>query len=315
MSSFVNKICDKVFVINLKKDTERMESITTQLKAQNIDFERFEAYDGNDIKDDDNRLTSFCAKNCPSGIKGCAISHRTLWETIIEEKYERVLILEDDALLNSNLDTELQLSWTNVPNDFDIVYLGDTFYCGDTSLYNRAVSVIGGFKVEQITDELLKTEGCGGLYGYMISYKGAKQLLKEQINFHVDDYVIQQVKKHKLNAYAYHPVLIEADNEDSNLSESYPPLLSSLLSNIKLTDQKHNQTLSWLLKESFTQFGSIKIYSLMIIIFLLCFLVPLRYYFILYIWLIIEFFQSKDIKNSLTYTILISIPYLIKKSM
>jgi len=50
MSSFVNKICDKVFVINLKKDTERMESITTQLKAQNIDFERFEAYDGNDIK-------------------------------------------------------------------------------------------------------------------------------------------------------------------------------------------------------------------------------------------------------------------------
>ena len=147
--SFINKIVDKVYVINLEKDSERLESITTQLKAQNIEFERFEAIDGASIKND-LRLTTHCSSNCPDGLKGCAISHRTLWETMIEKDYKNILIFEDDAILNSNLDSELQLSWNEIPNDFDILYLGSTFYCGDTSLYNQLVTKLTNRRIEKV---------------------------------------------------------------------------------------------------------------------------------------------------------------------
>jgi GR25 family glycosyltransferase involved in LPS biosynthesis len=91
--SFINKIVDKVYVINLKKDTERLESITTQLKAQDIEFERFEAVDGSTLKND-LRLTSQCNTTCPDGLKGCAVSHRTLWEIMIEKDYKKILVFD-----------------------------------------------------------------------------------------------------------------------------------------------------------------------------------------------------------------------------
>jgi len=312
--SFINKIVDKVYVINLDKDKERLEYITTQLKAQDIEFERFEAVDGNKIKDDI-RLTSQCNTTCPDGLKGCAISHRTLWETMIEKDYKNILILEDDAILNSNLNSELQLSWNEVPNDFDILYLGSTFYCGDTSSYNKLVTKLTNRKIENISDTILKTEGCGGLYGYIISQKGAKNLMKEPIGFHVDDFISGQVRKYSLNAYAFHPVLIEANNKKSNLSQYYPPFLSSILSNIHITNQKNNQSLNWLLKESFLQVGTIPICSLMLIVFVLSFFIPLKYYFLVYIWLLIEFFVSKDLNYTFHYIIITSIPFFIKKTL
>lgn len=312
--SFINKIVDKVYVINLEKDKERLEFISTQLKALNIEFQRFEAVDGSSIKND-LRLTTHCSSNCPDGLKGCAISHRTLWETMIENDYKNILILEDDAILNSNIDSELQLSWNTVPNDFDILYLGSTFYCGDTSLYNQCVTKLTNRKIQQVSDNILKTEGCGGLYGYIISQKGAKNLIKEPINFHVDDFIGDQVKKHDLNAYAFHPVLLEANNKKSNLSQYYPPFLSSILSHINLTNQTNNQSLNWLLKESFSQIGSLQICSLMLIVFAICFFIPLKYYFLLYIWLLIELFISRDIPNTIVYLFITTIPYLIKLSL
>jgi glycosyl transferase family 25 len=312
--SFINKIVDKVYVINLEKDKERLEYITTQLKAQDIEFERFEAVDGTKIKDDI-RLTSQCNTTCPDGLKGCAISHRTLWETMIEKDYKNILILEDDAILNSNLNSELQLSWNEVPNDFDILYLGSTFYCGDTSSYNKIVTKLTNRKIENISENILKTEGCGGLYGYIISQSGARNLTKEPIGFHVDDFINGQVQKYSLNAYAFHPVLIEANNKKSNLSQYYPPFLSSILSNIHITDQKNNQSLNWLVKESFLQVGSLPICSLMFLVFAVCFFIPLKYYFLVYMWLLVELFISKDIKNTLVYFFIIVIPYIIKLSL
>jgi len=312
--SFTNKIVDKVYVINLEKDKERLRSISSQLKEQHIEFERFNGIDGSTIEEDP-RITELCNKACPNGIKGCALSHKTIWESMIENKYEHLLILEDDAILNSNMDVELQLLWANVPNDFDILYLGSTFYCGDTSIYNKIVSSFGGHKLENVSDGILKTQGCGGLYGYIVSLKGAKELVKDPIPFHVDDFIGDQIKEKHLNSYAFHPVLVEANNKKSNLSESYPPLLSSLLSNIPLTNQKNNQSLNWLLKESFTQIGLIPICSLMIIIFFLCFLIPIDYYFIIYIWILFEFFASGSLRYTIFYIFLISIPYLIKKSL
>ena len=54
--SFINRVCDKVFVVNLEKDKERLQTFDTQMKKHNISYERFDAVLGSKVLRDE-RLT------------------------------------------------------------------------------------------------------------------------------------------------------------------------------------------------------------------------------------------------------------------
>lgn len=309
--SFLNSIVDKVYVINLKKDSKKLESVTKELNKQDIVFERFDAIDGNTIKND-SRITSFCNSFCPNGVKGCALSHRTIWENALKEGYETVAILEDDIIFNENFNTTLQLNYHSIPNDFDIIFLGSAFQCGDTSIYNKFLESVLNINNKKINENILKVSGCAGIYAYIISKKCMEEFVKEKINFHIDQEMLSHIRKLNLKTYAFQPTIIETYIENSNLSSNFPLLLNSLLSNIKLTNQNKSITLSWGLSEANYQIGKFKLTYLLGIIFILCLVIPLKYYYILYIWLILEFIASFDFTNSLFYGIIISIPFFIK---
>ena len=309
--SFLNSIVDKVYVINLDKDIKKLDSVTKELREQHIVFERFNAIDGNTIKDDD-RITKICNKFCYNGIKGCALSHRTIWEKALENRYEHTAIFEDDVLFNKDFNTNLQLNYYNIPNDFDILYLGTMFDCGDTSIYNRINEKIKNIHNTRINEHILKVNGCGGFYGYIISKKCIEKILNEKISFHIDTNMISYIKKYNLKAYAFNPVLVEQNIENSNLSFKFPPLLNYLLSIIKITNQENPIPLSWLINECGYKYKIINYTSLMLFVFLACFLVPLKYYYILYIWLLLEFLASFDFTNTLKYGIIISAVFFIK---
>lgn len=310
--SFTNKIVDKVYVINLEKDTERLETITTSLVSQNIEFQRFNAILGSTLKED-SRITKPCNIFCTDGMKGCALSHRTLWENIVENDYKYSMILEDDSHINSSFDIDLQLLWANIPEDFDILYLGSHFFCGDTSLYNRITTAAFQKNIKEINSGLYQVQGCGGFHAYIISQNCAKKFIEENIKFHIDIEAMSYIKKYNLKAYAYQPVLVTSGNNESNLSSSFPPLLTSLISKILITNQRENKSLNFFLNEYIGTLGPIEINPLMIIVFILSFLIPLKFYFFVYIWLLSEFILSSDLKHTFHYIIITSIPFFIKK--
>jgi GR25 family glycosyltransferase involved in LPS biosynthesis len=309
--SFLNRIVDKVYVINLENDKEKLKSVSKKLENQHIVFERFDAIDGSSIKND-NRLTEFCNNYCTNGIKGCALSHKTVWENALKNNYEAIAVLEDDIIFNKNFNTILQLNYHSIPNDFDIIYLGSAFNCGDTSLYNSINEKINGIHNTRINENILKVNGCGGFYGYIISKKCIENILKEKVSFHIDTDFIDYIKKYNLKAYAFQPVLVEATTINSNLSSNFPPILNSLISNIKITNQENPIPLSWLINEGGYKYKNIILCSLMLFVFIFCFFIPIKYYYILYLWLILEFLASFDFINTLLYGIIISIPFFIK---
>jgi glycosyl transferase family 25 len=308
--SYLNNIVDKVYVINLDKDKERLETITSQFNENNIQFERFSAINGSTIEND-SRLTDFCNSFCTNGTKGCALSHRTLWENLIKYNYESICVFEDDALFNKDFNNHLQLLWGSIPSDYDIVYLGNHFYCGDTSTYNQFTTKLFDVKTSEYNTGILKVSGCGGFHGYILSKKGALKLLNSQTNFHIDI----DIMKINLNAYAFHPVLVESGDNKSNLSNDFPPLLSSALSKIPVTNQTNHKSINFILNENLIQIGVIPINALMITILVIGFLFPINYYYILFIWLFIEFLYSFDITNTLIYLNIISFPFLLKYSL
>ena len=103
-----NQVFDKVVVINLARRTDRLASITEQLNAHNIEFERFEAFDGQELG--------------VSGVQACVMSHRA-----VIEKYkdcQSLFIFEDDAKLKPNFSFLWDRFITNVPDDWQMLYLG-----------------------------------------------------------------------------------------------------------------------------------------------------------------------------------------------
>ena len=95
-------------MINLARRDDRLASITKELNAHGIEFERFEAIDGQELG--------------ISGVAACAMSHRA-----VIEKYkdcQSIFIFEDDA----ELKPDFALLWdkfiVNLPDDWQMIYLG-----------------------------------------------------------------------------------------------------------------------------------------------------------------------------------------------
>ena len=84
------------------------------MSSNNIKYERLPAVDGSTINND-SRLTDFCNTFCTNGIKGCALSHRTIWEKMVENNYKNVLVFEDDAIIDEKFDSKFQHIWNYLP--------------------------------------------------------------------------------------------------------------------------------------------------------------------------------------------------------
>jgi len=103
-----NEIFEKVIVINLAKRPDRMAQIKEQLDAHKITFERFEAIDGQELG--------------ITGVQACALSHRGVIEQYKDAG--NVFIFEDDAELHPNFEQLWDVFIANLPDDWQMVYLG-----------------------------------------------------------------------------------------------------------------------------------------------------------------------------------------------
>jgi len=103
-----NQVFEQVVVINLARRPDRMAQIKAQLDAHKITFERFEAIDGQELG--------------IGGVAACAMSHRA-----VIEKYkdcQSLFIFEDDAELNPNFEQLWDVFIANLPDDWQMIYLG-----------------------------------------------------------------------------------------------------------------------------------------------------------------------------------------------
>ncbi|MBU6370913.1 MAG: glycosyltransferase family 25 protein [Patescibacteria group bacterium] len=101
----------KTFVINMKKNPDRLAFMSDELGKLGIPFVVQEGIDGqtHDFSDVYDEKFAIEKNGAPltAGEKGCALSHRTIWQTIVSEKLDCALILEDDVELAPTFKTAL----------------------------------------------------------------------------------------------------------------------------------------------------------------------------------------------------------------
>lgn len=98
----------KAFVINLRSDVERRKNITSQLKAQKINYEIIDAILGKSLSPETNPEIDweFAEKNAywvSKGLLACTLSHLKAYRAILDQNLNYGLILEDDTTINSDV--------------------------------------------------------------------------------------------------------------------------------------------------------------------------------------------------------------------
>ncbi|HMJ48742.1 MAG TPA: glycosyltransferase family 25 protein [Ferruginibacter sp.] len=133
IARFLNEYFDKILVVSVPRFTDRHERVMQRL--QGINFEFFWGADKNSIdfekaKQDgtyDEAMTKKLQrmnKALSPGELACSLSHRYVYEAMIQNNWHKVLVLEDDVWpLMDNL-SELPTALNELHSNWDLVYLG-----------------------------------------------------------------------------------------------------------------------------------------------------------------------------------------------
>jgi hypothetical protein len=152
-------ILDKVYIITLNHSQENYNSILERLSKLELPYgtpytifegvngrELFSTqqgrldygikfYDGWELND----LNKFWNRNVTVGEVGCSMSHIKVWEDAYANKYNHILVLEDDFESNEPIDWECFSELTKY--DYDIAYLGRILQKAHDNVYDSAIGM------------------------------------------------------------------------------------------------------------------------------------------------------------------------------
>jgi GR25 family glycosyltransferase involved in LPS biosynthesis len=116
MIKFFNNY-DKVFLINLKKRTDRLENFKKQVEKFDLgEFEIFEAVDGTKLNNVQSKLLS-------RGEIGIIMSNIEIFKKAKEKNYKEIIIIEDDCYFTEEMKNIYDYI-SLIPSDWDMIYFG-----------------------------------------------------------------------------------------------------------------------------------------------------------------------------------------------
>jgi len=246
--AFLQKYFDKIFVITLDRAKERQESTRNYLGDIAFDFflgaDKLKMDLSTLIKDgiyDEGKAKQMnrYGKKMVLGHIACSLSHRNLYKHIIENKYQRVLIFEDDVIPVIESLKHIIESLNELPEDWELVYLGynkheiitpklkrkQAFYAISSRLgLMKWNNVMVDNMLPKPFSKHLRVAGFHDCtHAYAVSYEGAKKLLEFQtpIAFNADDLLSDTVMKGHLNAFITVPKFFDQEQFTNPAQHSF----------------------------------------------------------------------------------------------
>lgn len=246
--SQLNLFFDKVFVITLQRATDRHAHIRHEL--QGLEYELFFGKDKQDFSieelqqkgiynDDLARRHHRYGKPMPAGMIGCSWSHAEVYKTIISKGYQKVLILEDDVVI----DPAQVAIWPQVlkelPRGWELLYLGfaeketvPPFAFVKKAIYHLqrmfgrltySHTTINHLYPKKIGRYLYRSGYHDCTHAYGLTYSAAQKLLALQtpISFFPDNLLAHAATNKIISAFVIQPKLINQQYQVGTTSVSY----------------------------------------------------------------------------------------------
>lgn len=198
---------DKIYVCHYTKLTDRKIILQETLNKLGLDVEWVEVYD-KEVMDLSNyplyKQVFNINNNCIRKLKDSEISlilkHNYIWEDMIKNNYQNVLVLEDDVMFVDNFINLFNCYTKELPMDYDLLWVGSC--CG--------------IHAKMIEDKhIYKSKGSRCTHAYMINQKCAIKMIMEHknINLPVDFMFNQVIEKYNLDNYWLEPSLINQNKK------------------------------------------------------------------------------------------------------
>lgn len=183
------------FCISLESKPERWERISNRFTQLGLPVTKWKASTSEDLID-------YFGPYLNDGQKGCAQSHINIWKYMLQNNLEYVLILEDDACFDKLWIEKLNIfCQTNTDMDWHAIFLNASEPIEPTNLWVNA------------HEQYLTA-------GYILSKKGAQQLLNDFGNcFFSSDWMTSRLQLHG-HSYCYFPWLIIQEGIDSTIGQN-----------------------------------------------------------------------------------------------
>ncbi|RNI32923.1 glycosyltransferase family 25 protein [Rufibacter immobilis] len=242
----LNQRYDKIYVITLHRANDRHAHIQKELKGLNYEFfygkdkKEFSLAELNAAGIYDEALAKKhhrYGKPMPPGMVGCSWSHRLIYEDIIMHRYQQVLILEDDVVLDTQNLALLPEVFVELPNDWELFYFGfalhevppanaplkKLFYhlIHSLGLLKHTHTAIRNLYPKQISKHIYKSGYHDCTHAYALTYSAAKKLaeLQTPISFFPDHLLAYAATNELVKAYLVLPKII---NQQYQVLEEAP---------------------------------------------------------------------------------------------
>jgi glycosyl transferase family 25 len=229
----LNNFFDKIFVLTLERSVNRQEHINKVLNG--LHFQFFFGADKNDfslqeLKEKNIYNEAMAVKHhryskpMNAGQIGCALSHKNMYEEIVNLGYKKTLILEDDVEPNDgSLNFFLNII-NELPPDWELLYFDYAKNEKPKHLkkywYHLEHTMIGAKRNHTIIRNLYpklisKHLSIAGFHDYTDAYaitlSGAKKLLELQspVSYIADNLLAIASASKKIKAFISHPKLFQ----------------------------------------------------------------------------------------------------------
>ena len=129
----LNNYFDKIYVITLKRATDRHLHIQQELDglkysifygADKMDLDLEELALQNEYDPERAVKQNIMHKRMTAGEVGCSLSHKKIYEDVINQQYKKVLILEDDVVIDRQNIMLFDSISSELPDNWQLWYLG-----------------------------------------------------------------------------------------------------------------------------------------------------------------------------------------------
>lgn len=169
-----------IFLINLDSSCERLALSQSRLERNNLSFTRISAINGTELSEQEVKQ-HYCEtinetkyhKTLTRGEIGCYLSHKKVWQKIIDEKIEYAIILEDDFEVVG--DIHKTISTINaLSTSWDYIKL---------ATYKSKTRNIAYRRTMNDMNLVIYNKAMAGTCAQAVSYQGAKNLLANSVKF------------------------------------------------------------------------------------------------------------------------------------
>lgn len=170
---------DKIFLLNLERRIDKKEKMIIKLNnneylkdklelikaVDGLELDKYLSKDKSIVINVNNWTNPYTGSVITNGEIGCALSHYEMWEKITKNRYENVLILEDDVDIDNNFENKLKNYYKQIREN-NIKY--DLFYLSRKSFEKD---------IEKLSENINVAAFSYWTCGYIITYEGACKLI------------------------------------------------------------------------------------------------------------------------------------------